>query len=144
MSDLYEVEKIVDKRKRFGKNEYKVKWLGYKMSECTWEPLEHLLNVMDEVEKYEKSIKKGKINLENNKIEKKIKNTNEEEKANVYYIDNRYKNVITISSINQNLYGIVQFDNNGIIEEKKILTSELKKLNPFILINFYESKIKFT
>ena len=90
MSDLYEVEKIVDKRKRFGKNEYKVKWLGYKMSECTWEPLEHLLNVMDEVEKYEKSIKKGKINLENNKIEKKIKNTNEEEKANVYYIDNRY------------------------------------------------------
>jgi GTPase involved in cell partitioning and DNA repair len=144
MSDLYEVEKIVDKRKRFGKNEYKVKWLGYKMSECTWEPLDHLLNVMDEVEKYEKSIKKGKINLENNKIEKKIKNTNEEEKANVYYIDNRYKNVITISSINQNLYGIVQFDNNGIIEEKKILTSDLKKLNPFILINFYESKIKFT
>ena len=114
------------------------------MSECTWEPLDHLLNVMDEVEKYEKSIKKGKINLENNKIEKKIKNTNEEEKANVYYIDNRYKNVITISSINQNLYGIVQFDNNGIIEEKKILTSDLKKLNPFILINFYESKIKFT
>ena len=144
MSDLYEVEKIVDKRKRFGKNEYKVKWLGYKMSECTWEPLDHLLNVLDEVEKYEKSIKKGKINLENNKIEKKIKNTNEEEKANVYYIDNRYKNVITISSINQNLYGIVQFDNNGIIEEKKILTSDLKKLNPFILINFYESKIKFT
>jgi GTPase involved in cell partitioning and DNA repair len=144
MSDLYEVEKIIDKRKRFGKDEYKVKWLGYKMSECTWEPLEHLLNVMDEVEKYEKSIKKGKINLENNKIEKKIKNTNEEEKANVYYIDNRYKNVITISSINQNLYGIVQFDNNGIIEEKKILTSDLKKLNPFILINFYESKIKFT
>ena len=62
----------------------------------------------------------------------------------MYYIDNRYKNVITISSINQNLYGIVQFDNNGVIEEKKILTSELKKLNPFILINFYESKIKFT
>ena len=119
MSDLYEVEKIVDKRKRFGKNEYKVKWLGYKMSECTWEPLEHLLNVMDEVEKYEKSIKKGKINLENNKIEKKIKNTNEEEKANVYYIDNRYKKVITITSINQNLYGIVQFENNGIIHEKK-------------------------
>ena len=144
MSDLYEVEKIVDKRKRFGKNEYKVKWLGYKMSECTWEPLEHLLNVMDEVEKYEKSIKKGKINLENNKIEKKIKNTKKKKKANVYYIDNRYKNVITISSINQNLYGIVQFDNNGIIEEKKILTSDLKKLNPFILINFYESKIKFT
>ena len=144
MSDEYEVEKIVDKRTKNGKEEYKIKWVGYSMSECTWEPLEHLLNVMDEVEKYEKSIKKGKINLENNKIEKKIKNTNEEEKANVYYIDNRYKNVITISSINQNLYGIVQFDNNGIIEEKKILTSDLKKLNPFILINFYESKIKFT
>ena len=30
------------------------------------------------------------------------------------------------------------------IEERKILTSELKKVNPFILIQFYESKIKFT
>ena len=65
-------------------------------------------------------------------------------KNNIYFIDNRYKKVITITSINQNLYGIVQFENNGIIHEKKILTSELKKLNPFILINFYESKIKFT
>ncbi len=144
MSDLYEVEKIIDKRKRFGKDEYKVKWLGYKMSECTWEPLDHLLNVMDEVEKYEKSIQKNRAVVEKNKTENNIKNANVEEKNNIYYIDNRYKNVITITSINQNLYGIVQFDNNGVIEEKKILTSELKKLNPFILINFYESKIKFT
>ena len=144
MSDLYEVEKIVDKRRRFGKDEYKVKWLGYKMSECTWEPLDHLLNVMDEVEKFEKSIKNNNAIVKKNKTEIKIKNTNEEDKNNIYFIDNRYKKVITITSINQNLYGIVQFENNGIIHEKKILTSELKKLNPFILINFYESKIKFT
>lgn len=142
MSDIYEVEKIIDKRKRFGKDEYKVKWLGYKMSECTWEPVENLLNVMDEIEKYENSHKDNQ-NKSDNKIEINNKSYHEDNN-NVYTVDYRYKNVITIKVINNNLYGIVQYDNNGTIEEKKILTSELKKLNPFILIKFYESKIKFT
>ena len=37
MSDEYEVEKIVDKRTKNGKEKYKIKWVGYSMSECTWE-----------------------------------------------------------------------------------------------------------
>ena len=33
---------------------------------------------------------------------------------------------------------------NGDIKKEKIPTEELRKTNPWILLDFYESKIKFT
>ena len=133
MSDIYEVEKIIDKRKRFGKDEYKVKWLGYKMSECTWEPEENLVNVRDLIDKFENKNEKNENQLKSNNL-----NLNE------YKIDNRFIKVNTIKVIDNQLYGIVKYNNNGMIEERKILTAELTKVNPFILIEFYESKLKFS
>ena len=133
MSDIYEVEKIIGKRNVNGKIEYKVKWLGYKMTECTWEPEENLVNVRDLIDKFENKKEKNENKLNSNNI-----NLNE------YKIDNRFMNVSTIKVIDNQLYGIVKYNNNGIIEERKILTSELKKVNPFILIQFYESKLKFS
>ena len=35
---MYEVEKILDKRKNDGRVEYCIKWKGYALSEATWEP----------------------------------------------------------------------------------------------------------
>uniref|UniRef100_A0AC35TRS2 Chromo domain-containing protein n=1 Tax=Rhabditophanes sp. KR3021 TaxID=114890 RepID=A0AC35TRS2_9BILA len=43
-NELYVAEKIVDKREIDGMEEYRVKWEGYSMKECTWEPKEHLIN----------------------------------------------------------------------------------------------------
>jgi len=40
--DVYEVESILDKRWQNGVAVYKVKWKGYPVEECTWEPIEHL------------------------------------------------------------------------------------------------------
>jgi hypothetical protein len=40
----YIVEKIVDSRKRAGKQEYLIKWSGYPNSLNTWEPIKHLKN----------------------------------------------------------------------------------------------------
>ena len=51
----YEVEKILDSRKRRGKpKEWLVKWKGYPLEEADWEPKENLKNAMDLVKKYEK------------------------------------------------------------------------------------------
>lgn len=55
MTDVYQVEKIIGKRTRCGKKEYKVKWEGYPLSQCTWEPAENLQNVLDMVEEYNNS-----------------------------------------------------------------------------------------
>ena len=43
--DLYEVERILDKRKsNKGKTEYLVQWKGYGREDATWEPEQHLVN----------------------------------------------------------------------------------------------------
>jgi len=38
----YEVEQILDKRTRYGKTQYLIKWKGYPLSEASWEPEEYL------------------------------------------------------------------------------------------------------
>ena len=199
MSDEYEVEKIVDKRVRNGKVEYKIKWVGYSMEECTWEPLKNLENIKKMIDDYNEKInqkesqKKNSIEKflgkktdnplpeeeKNNAIKNNEKeNVNEEKnlpnlndlksnfeynnnnlkennnnnkhdvlnnkKNDSFFVDERYKEVFTIKREGNELCAIVIFDNNGIIEKKHILTKELQKINPFILIQFYESKIKFT
>uniref|UniRef100_A0A0N5CBY9 Chromo domain-containing protein n=1 Tax=Strongyloides papillosus TaxID=174720 RepID=A0A0N5CBY9_STREA len=42
----YVVEKIIDIKITAGKTMYKVKWEGYSMNECTWEPESNLVSVM--------------------------------------------------------------------------------------------------
>ncbi|XP_058934008.1 chromodomain Y-like protein isoform X1 [Kogia breviceps] len=43
--ELYEVERIVDKRRnKKGKTEYLVRWKGYDSEDDTWEPEQHLVN----------------------------------------------------------------------------------------------------
>ncbi|XP_056679363.1 chromodomain Y-like protein isoform X4 [Monodelphis domestica] len=45
MSCLWQVERIVDKRKnKKGKTEYLVRWKGYDSEDDTWEPEQHLVN----------------------------------------------------------------------------------------------------
>ena len=43
----YEVERILGKRIEDGRALYRVKWLGYREEESTWEPLEHLEECKD-------------------------------------------------------------------------------------------------
>ena len=55
------------------------------------------------------------------------------------------KSVITVKQQGQTLMAIVEkMDECGNINKVSIPTEELRKINPWILINFYESKIKFT
>lgn len=42
--EIFEAEQILSKRERKGKIEYKVKWVGYPISQATWEPAENILS----------------------------------------------------------------------------------------------------
>ena len=54
-SEKYEVERIVGKMTKKNEILYKVKWSGYSMDECTWEPFSNLVEdgVIKEIEKFE-------------------------------------------------------------------------------------------
>lgn len=51
--DLYEVERIVDKRRnKKGKWEYLIRWKGYGSKEDTWEPENHLLHCEEFIDQF--------------------------------------------------------------------------------------------
>ncbi|XP_041927712.1 chromodomain Y-like protein [Alosa sapidissima] len=55
--ELYEVEKIVDKRKnKKGKMEYLVRWRGYGYEGDTWEPETHLANCMEFIHEFNRQM----------------------------------------------------------------------------------------
>ena len=62
-----------------------------------------------------------------------------------YTIDDSLKNVITVKQQNQKLMAVVEkMELNGDMTKTYIPTEDLRKTNPWILLDFYESKIKFT
>ena len=53
--DYYEVEKIISRRNE-GKNKlYLIKWFGYPIKDCTWEPISHLDKIKALVENFDKN-----------------------------------------------------------------------------------------
>lgn len=59
--DIFEVEKLLNRRKEKGKTLYRVKWLGYDMKEATWEPVENLSDVMEMVFELDEKLDKKKV-----------------------------------------------------------------------------------
>ena len=189
---LYNIEKIHKRRKVNGRTEYKIKWEGYPMSQCTWEPFSNLETAKELVEEFDRlhplptqPKKKTKANsligrkrnlspLENgnnenimqenvvnlNNIQNPIKINDEDSKSDIkevnevndenkngktYIIDDNLKAVITVKQQGETLVAIVEkLDENGELVKVNIPTDELRRTNPWILLNFYESKIKFT
>ena len=204
---LYEVERIIERRCIKGKYEYKIKWKGYDLSECTWEPIKNLKNVLSLVNEFDQQHPKEKIKNDsigylnkkrnknenedkNNENDKNNNNNNSIDKNNNNNLNNNHNNnnhnnnnnnnseipfiennqeipdsitfegkifkpieidercleVLTIKKNDNKLIALVSFKQNGLEEpvKKNIPTDLLAKINPNILLNFYESKIKFT
>jgi hypothetical protein len=52
--EIYEVEKILGRRvSKTGDVEYKVKWQGYSIQDCTWEPKDNLQTCQELIEEFE-------------------------------------------------------------------------------------------
>ena len=170
---FYTIEKIIDRKKVKDKYKYKIKWKGFPMEQCTWEPIKNLQYALGLVDEYNKNhpikkknkkivllSKKRKENKEFPKnesliqIENNIKSNDIEEKksdiidkntTSSHDIDFSLKKVVTVREYNNILMAVVdKIQNNGSMAKAFLPTEELKILNPWILLDFYESKIKFT
>ena len=91
------------------------------------------------------------VNLVNNNSDNSDDNPNPNQNINLnetkktFCVNDEFKNVITVKQQGQTLMAIVEkIDESGNINRISIPTEELRKINPWILLNFYESKIKFT
>ena len=185
--EFYNIEKILGRRKQNGRIEYKIKWEGYPISQCTWEPMKNLETAKELVEEYDRThpqtldkkpgktepkkkdknnsllSKKRNIKKDENRIQEssneiihddEAKNNNENEvkpeinesiNDNIHTIDDNLKSVITVKQEDNILKALVEkIDENGEIKRDLIPTDELRRRNPWILLDFYESKIKFT
>ena len=155
---FYEVEKIIDKRKIKDSFEYLIKWKGYSIKDSTWEPEYNLFTIQDLIDEFntEKASKnyylrkKRKGHNKKKFAKKKIKK--KEESDNMFKImdnnkpyfmlDNSIDEILGVKLEKNELVGIVKKrDKNGKVYTEKISTEDIKKTNPWILVDFYESKI---
>lgn len=158
-NDFYYVDEIIDRREKDGKYEYLIKWKGYE-GQNTWEPFENLKNIKPIIDEYDElyentlnKMKKPKRFLNNkrknlkekNKIQVKKGSNVEAGKNSLAYfmVDDTIENIIRVWKEDSNLIAEVERHKNGKIFKEKISTKDLKKKNPWALINFYESKIRF-
>jgi hypothetical protein len=62
--NMYEVEKIVDKKIVEGTPRYLIKWVGYMECESTWEPAENLTNCKEMLQRFEDRLRKKRARPE--------------------------------------------------------------------------------
>ena len=102
----------------------------------------------EEIEQKEEKIEKIPVEEEkksNNENNNESINLEENENIRKYVINDSLKSVTTVRKKDNKLIAEVKkLKENNDIEDIEIETSRLKTENPWILLDFYESKIKFT
>ena len=98
----------------------------------------------EEIDQPKEEEQNKNINLDENKPIYAI-NQSQEENVRKYIIDNTLEKVSTVRKRDNKLMAVVKKKkSNGEYEEVEIETCKLRNENPWILLDFYESKIKFT
>ena len=142
-------------------------YFWYLINESTWEPISHLKYILDQVKEFEEKYeKKNKAKTDNKdsstedvKEEKEPENLSgkkrkreeeiEEDYCNRYreeriLIDKSLKKILSVKKEKNGIVAVVEKeDKNKKITKEIISTNDLKKTNPWMLIDYYESKIKF-
>ena len=170
---LYIVEKILEKKKEGNRVKYLVKWDGYPIEQSTWEPEENLESVQTLLDEFEiafrdtqKPRKRGrprKPENESSEIDSEISRARRSKKIHKITDFNAVLEENNLSSANfdtdevERVLNAKRSDKNillchvkwkirsdGIQPDDSFVENKfLKKRHPKLLIEFYESKIKF-
>lgn len=143
----YIVESILEKRIKFGKVEYFLKWKGFSDSENTWEPVENLdcpeLIEAFEVQLAENSSPKRKSELDQNLNKKKKINTidiNEKEMQPRGFERNLIaEKILGATDSKGELMFLMKWKNSG---EADLVPSRIANAKcPQVVIKFYEERL---
>ena len=144
--DEYDNEHPIPK-KLIGKKKNRVKKEEVKESiEKKENPIQEVQEKKEEIEQPKEEEEQNKnINLDENKPIYAINNEIPEENVRKYIVDNTLEKVSTVRKRDNKLMAVVKKRRvDGQEEEIEIETCKLRNENPWILLDFYESKIKFT
>ena len=131
--EYYNVEKIITRKFDVKKKLYLIKWDGYPLQDCSWEPISHLENIGDMVEIFDKnfpnSIDKKRLRRYLNIIKKK--------ESNIIRIRNPFmdKKRFKKRKIKKNNNIIISIDNSRYVntldkekkEEIKVIEKEIEE-----------------
>ena len=117
IDDYYEVEKIIT-RKSKGKNTlYLIKWLGYPITDCTWEPISHLDKVKTLVEQFDDNFPNS---IDKRQLRKYLDSINKGNKVNKHRFINRNKIIQkrnVKNKINENNHLIINLEDFSLINK---------------------------
>ena len=169
-SSLFNVANILDKKVIQGKPYYFIEWEDYPLSEATWEPLINLQSCLHLVKKFEKNLEKQHTKKDE-KIIQKLKNLSFDKKSESQENDDKAKHIKKITfnetffkhgsftegdkakriifvkrDVNKKLLCAVEWEkkkDGTILKPTFYSNDEVKSHNPQILVDYYESKLKF-
>ena len=137
-SEKTEAKTNIEKEEKNNKKEKKEKKEKIKDKKAKKEKLKD--KIKDKVKQKNKLLgKKRKRDEPRKKLEVRISN----EKA-IFEIDKTLERILTVKLDNKGLISVVERRlKNGKVLKEIMSTEDLKKTNPWILIDYYEGKIKF-
>ncbi|XP_026807408.1 heterochromatin protein 1-like [Rhopalosiphum maidis] len=125
----YVVKKILDKRKRYGKVEYLIKWKDFNDSENSWEPIKNL-NCKYLIKQFEKKRKSMLSNsIVKNHVSLDVGPSREVEK------------IMDVTNCDGKIIFLIKY--KGIEEPEVIKAEEANKLYPQVVINFYQETLEW-
>eukprot|EP00301_Raphidiophrys_heterophryoidea_P021827 c6138_g1_i1.p1 GENE.c6138_g1_i1~~c6138_g1_i1.p1 ORF type:complete len:262 (-),score=66.13 c6138_g1_i1:279-956(-) len=147
----YEVERIVDDKKKGKHSYFLVKWKGFSEAENSWEPENNLTNCQNMIKAYREQKAKRKAEATTTDqpdtlMAKKLKTDNSSSNAtmdpNASFETDIAEMVIGACQTNQGLNLIVKWKGDS---EKYtwMSSSDCRKHIPQLLLDFYEARIKF-
>ena len=116
LDDYYEVEKIITRRFN-GKNKlYLIKWLGYPITDCTWEPISHLGNINTLVEKFDEDFPNS---IDKRRLRKYLHSINKRKNKRIFRNKNKIKQKsFLLNKNNRNNHIIINLEDSTILDEK--------------------------
>ena len=129
-------------KKFIGKKKMRAKKESNPINQINENPIHEVQEKKEEKEQTNEEQKNKKIDPEEKII---YNNSLQEENVRKYIVDNSLIKVVTVRKKDNKLMAQVKKKKeNGEEEDLEIETFKLRNENPWILLDFYESKIKFT